>query len=800
MFYSIKGKYTLYAAVIVFCAAFTAQAAPQYNQEKAVEHQQKVSYLSFGTRLGKETVEGYTDLIYPLFATASNTFFLSPRFSLTDEGANEANIGFGYRRKLNNWLVGGTNVYFDSRESEHGNRFNQWGAGLELFSEYVDVRANYYDADNDKQRIGEYRQRVTETSTQLSYGNDGQPFAIGHEIITEKKKIEQTTITVIDKFFEQFEAGMDGWDAEIGGKLPLPKGPEIRLFAGYYDYDNPLGDDFSGGKGRLEVKTGSWLALDAEVYEDEALNDTSYFVGFRLQLPLTSDLNWQGLKDGLFSSQHRDLDQRMRSEMVARDVRVQTGESSWQEDLTRRQVQRRVSEKRSTIRVVLADHITFVDGDTSGVEDGTNERPYKKIQDGVDNAGANNTIFVYETGGTATGRPGAADGGSAYDEQVVLQEGQTLTSTVSWTSHGGGSYQTKQRPIIKPTAVNREESIVRNGNTFSFAPVVSMAADATVRRMAIDATEPTFAAYNTDTYHVTSGIFSNRGDTDGDSLLIENNTITASGRRTRGIWIDGYGAKNLSSTIVDNHISTGSRYTRGIWLEGGNSDNLSSTITKNTINTVGSIGTGIHIAIDDSTGLSSLVAENRISTTGRYGHGINLTGRRSTNLSSTTTNNTITTSGSQAHGIRVNADLSTDLLSQNIGNIISTIGKDSQGIRFKVFSRENQTFVAVNNTISTSGVGADGIYLSGYRATHLSFTAMKNKITSNADNAHGIQVTGEADASITNSVTENNLTINGGAWGIEINDDVYNSFSENTLRNNNAFTLGSSALGDVIVQ
>ncbi len=127
-----------------------------------------LSYLSFGTRLGEETVEGFADLIYPLVGNENNVLFFNPRFSLKDEGANEANIGLGYRRRLADWLVGGANIYFDSRRSVHHNRFNQWGAGVEMLTEYIDFRANFYDADNDKELIGSYGETSVARSTRTT--------------------------------------------------------------------------------------------------------------------------------------------------------------------------------------------------------------------------------------------------------------------------------------------------------------------------------------------------------------------------------------------------------------------------------------------------------------------------------------------------------------------------------------------------------------------------------------------------------------------------------------------------------
>ncbi len=667
----ILSRGSLFLMIPFFLLPIAATAA----DTAAVE---KTSYLSFGTRLGEETVEGYTDLIYPLFATPSNTFFFNPRFSLKDEGANEANIGLGYRRKLTGWLVGGTNVYFDSRESEHGNRFNQWGAGLEFFSEYVDVRANYYDADNDKERIGDYSQQVTETSTQVSYGNGGQPFATGHEVVSERTRIERTTTKVTGSFFEQFEAGMDGWDAEIGGKLPLPKGPEIRLFAGYYDYDNTLGDDFSGGKGRLEVKTGSWLSLDAEVFEDEDFNDTSYFVGFRLQVPLSSALSWQGLKEGLFSGQHRDLDRRMRSEMVVRDVRVQTEDSDWQEDLSRRQVKSSVSEKKTKERVVLADHITFVDGDTSGPEDGTNENPYSSIQAGVDNAGANNTIFVYETGGTATGKPGAGDGGGFYDEQVVLQEGQTLTSTVSWTSHGGGSYQTTNLPIIRPTTEPGS-----GWQTYTFgvwnttAPVVAMAAETTVRRMAVDTIGLT--GFGPD-WGATSGLYANINDSQNAGLRAEENQITTNQYGSIGIVFDTNVAQGSHIDLRANSIVTSGEIADAIVVDALSSNAVTLNISGGEITTEGPDVWGISLYADNSKAITFNVSDGAITTQRNISRGISIELEDAETATINIANETITGQGDDFSGIRVNALDSTAVNDTIAGNVFNVEGADSWGI------------------------------------------------------------------------------------------------------------------------
>ena len=126
------------------------------------------AYLNFGARFGEEDLEGYSDMILPLLNNEQNIIFFNPRVSIMDEGANEFNLGLGYRRLVVDGLVLGGNVFVDSRESAYSNRFNQWGAGVELLSNFVDFRANYYDADNGKEKIGQYSTQSQETFSQTS--------------------------------------------------------------------------------------------------------------------------------------------------------------------------------------------------------------------------------------------------------------------------------------------------------------------------------------------------------------------------------------------------------------------------------------------------------------------------------------------------------------------------------------------------------------------------------------------------------------------------------------------------------
>ena len=801
-------------------------------------------------RFGEEDLEGYSDMILPLLNNEQNIIFFNPRVSLMNEGANEFNLGLGYRRLVTNGLVLGGNVFVDSRESAHGNRFNQWGAGVELLSQYVDFRANYYDADNDKEKIGQYSSQSQETVSQTTSstrasssttakvrpgtGGYSDPYAEGHGIyydqyggtITDYTTRTNytttyrttTTTTTTSKWFEQYEAGMDGWDAELGFKLPLPIGPEVRLFGGYYSYDNPFGDDVDGLKARLEVKTGPYLALDAEVFEDETLNGSDFFVGARLQIPFSRDLSWGKFVDGLVSMEHRSLDERMRSEMVQRDVRVQTSESDWQENIAKREVdvQNSVSTRTSKhskttvksvqdgtpgekTKITLADKITFVDKDNAAdtAQDGTNEHPYGDdkggIQKAVDNAGENSTIFVYEAGGQVNGiNRDAGDQGGVYDEEVRMKPGQTITSEITFTGHPTQtSYATVNKPLIKPSTVTNFEIVDNNwGETYSYAAAVIMPENTTLQRMAVETSQDDAAAVWVQP-QLGSG-----------SVRIEGSEL-----RTSGIYADGLrtylsNASLEDLTIARTSISTGGEISYGIWLTEENNSSLGSlNVTESSISTLGRNSNGIGAYIESSNLGSLNVTDSAISTEGEHASALftylgrtyyfddGRVGGPSSLGSLSVTNTRINTAGAGADGLYTSiSDSSLGSLSVN-DTSISTAGESASGLSTWLHSSGggNSSLGSLDVTgtsISTSGAWARALstYVgaNGLGSANLDSLSMSNtSITTTGEGAAGMetQLSVQEGGSISLgslNVTENSISTGNLADGLTMRASTYN--------------------------
>ncbi|MDO5674932.1 MAG: inverse autotransporter beta domain-containing protein [bacterium] len=844
---SSRKIYSALALGLFLAAPLSAEAKAPAQQPATAPPAQEVAasqtaskypaaYLNFGARFGEEDLEGYSDMILPLLNNEQNIIFFNPRVSLMDEGANEFNLGLGYRRMVTDGLVLGGNIFVDSRESAHGNRFNQWGAGVELLSNSVDFRANYYDADNGKEKIGSQTRESSETSvatttsTHTKRSNYSDVYASGHGLwsdytqTTTTKYRTVTTTTLTQHWFDQYEAGMDGWDTELGFKLPLPIGPEVRLFGGYYSYDNPFGDDVDGLKARLEIKTGPYLALDAEVFEDETLNGSNFFVGARLQIPLSRDLSWSKFVDGLVSMDHRSLDERMRSEMVQRDVRVQTKDSDWQEDASKRMVQKdtQVDERSSSTQrrqtIDLAKNITFVDKDnaTDTSQDGTNEHPYGDerggIQKAVDNAGENTTIFVYEAGGQVNGiSRDSSDVGGVYDEQVVMKPGQTITSEITFSGHPTQtSYATVNRPLIKPSTITYDKQVDKGLAMVDYAAAVTMPENTSLRRMAVETSQNSAAAVwvqpqlgsgtvlvdNSELHTSGSGsdaLISYLDQENLESLTITGSNISTAGMEASGVLLrEMYNADLGSLNVAGSSINTLGKFAGGIVAHIESSHLGSLNLTNSTISTAGNFADGVLMwmygeadygtVIGGPAILDSLnVSDSTINTAGEFASGLRAHVQQSNLGSLNVTNTSISSTGDFANGLDINLMDYSSLGDLRVeGSTISLQGERQNGVITLLRNSTMNNLAVTNSTITIDNTGA---YANGIKADLLfqsslgSLSVIGSTISTTGSEATGLEAKLQASKLGTMTVEGSSISTTGDrADGIQA--ELWNSYLE----------------------
>jgi hypothetical protein len=364
---------------------------------------------TLGGRVGEHLSEGYLDVLQPLAGGERGLLFFNPKLSGSDNDEEEYSLGLGFRVLCPAVeAIAGANVFYDSRDSRHGHTYDQVGAGLEVLTTWVDARANYYWPDDKTELIESQSDTEVDRETDYSLSDI---YAEGHELL-QLERIKTTTTTTT-RYYERFEAALEGYDVELGVKLPfLPDWMETRVFAGYYNFEGDFTEDIDGLKGRLEIRALPALTLDAEVYDNDDLTGSDYFFGARVNLPfdvvnLAHGRNPFAGTEAAFQARRVAFRERL-SEMVIRDPHVRLHESGYLENEELKDVDVDVDESESEL--VVLDDINFVrNSNTSGFENGTDEHPYNTVQEGVDNVFGEKNVYVYQ-------------GTGAYHENVTINE------------------------------------------------------------------------------------------------------------------------------------------------------------------------------------------------------------------------------------------------------------------------------------------------------------------------------------------------------------------------------------------
>lgn len=438
--------------------ALAAEAKAKPAKQKTAAADLPEGLATLGGRIGDQA-ETFGDLLIPLWApNGKSLLFLNPRGSATDTGEEEANLGVGFRTLLTlkkyDFILGG-NIFYDSRWTQYDSQFDQMGLGVEFLSKWVDARANYYLPDTDKQLADTFTREETtvskskSTSSSTRYGDlypQGNAFYQSARITYKETTITRKTTTTF--VFERYEAALEGFDAEIGVKIPgLSDILETRAFVGYQKFDSPFGEDLEGFMGRLELRAMPGLTLDAQVYENDELNGTDYYVGGRVHVPfevgnIAQGKNpFAGASDNFKKAKAKPLIGRL-TEMVIRDVKVRTA-SEVIEDLERRVTKTettastKVVGKRNT-RVTALGDVEFVDSGNvdDPLMDGTYEHPKTTITQAVTQVKVNGNIYV-------------EDDGDPYEGNLVLPYGVgVFGSGTSIEGYGGKRYDATTPPVV----------------------------------------------------------------------------------------------------------------------------------------------------------------------------------------------------------------------------------------------------------------------------------------------------------------------------------------------------------------
>ena len=479
--------------------------------------------MNLGVQSGDQQAESFGDVLVPVAATSTSLLFINPRGSWNDDAGREFNIGLGCRRLFpDNQFIAGLNVFYDRRESDLDNRFNQFGLGAEFLSVWVDARANAYLPEGGSREMDRY---AVTTQTRRDYTEVwAAPTGEDHRITQSGYDATAVYNIKTTQHFQMSERSMEGVDAEIGVLLPIPHVrdiTDIKVFAGYYDFNAQYGPDVAGMKGRVEVRPLPALILDAGWYEDKELLGSRYTVGARASLPfdlarLSHGRNpFSGALDGFRRSSGRPPFASRLTDMVIRDLHIRTEISPLAEVVPDRRVETTlVSHDRHDYHEVLASGVTFVDGDNQGaVANGTWENPYPRIAAGVQDA-VGTLVYV-----RAAARP--------YREAVTLKEGQTLWGSGALIQGRGNRVMGGIYPVL---------------NSDGSGPAITLANRTTVAGMGIVQT-PSAAPQD--------GIYGNNVT----GITLRGNIIEGGGRMVSGIHLEGSSMPVMSAVMQDNRVS-----------------------------------------------------------------------------------------------------------------------------------------------------------------------------------------------------------------------------------------------------
>ncbi|MDR2050365.1 MAG: inverse autotransporter beta domain-containing protein [Deltaproteobacteria bacterium] len=229
---------------------------------------------SFGAHFSDKALYSYADFFLPLYEVPENAaFFINPnlgfdlRLKNGGRNAERGSIGLGHRLYLpggqfgslgggllDKGLILGFNWNLDGQYSPYDNFLFKTGGGVELLSDWVDMRLNGYFKLTGEKLVSRNRGSLYGTAVYAS-GN---------------------------KLYETLLSGVDG---EIGLRAPIwEQLGELRFFAGAFYHDAGHVDRVDGFKARVEWNPIPSVVIGASCYSNRDLNGEKWqlHLGFRL--------------------------------------------------------------------------------------------------------------------------------------------------------------------------------------------------------------------------------------------------------------------------------------------------------------------------------------------------------------------------------------------------------------------------------------------------------------------------------------------------------------------------------------
>lgn len=218
---------------ILFCLilAPSVKAQDEYAVRLGAGH-------DIGSGIGYADSFSTLEMFAPLAGNNDGLWFLDGRLMLNNDTKGGGMFGVGRRTALSDQVVLGANLYYDVRDTG-ASTFQQLGAGVELLTDWFEVRSNYYSPD------------LADTRDELD------------------SRLRGTSLLV-----NRAEVAMRGVDVEAGITLPAMLNTQSRLFGGMYHFEGSGAEEVTGWKARAEVNLPHGITVDTTVQDDDVFGTT----------------------------------------------------------------------------------------------------------------------------------------------------------------------------------------------------------------------------------------------------------------------------------------------------------------------------------------------------------------------------------------------------------------------------------------------------------------------------------------------------------------------------------------------
>ncbi|MGK7924345.1 MAG: right-handed parallel beta-helix repeat-containing protein [Spirulina sp.] len=637
----------------------------------------------------------------PLQTSSRDLFFLEGNWQF-DNGNNDrleglsAMLGFRSFDPKGDRIWGGY-VAYDKRTTDFS-VFHQLGLGFETLGD-VDFRINGYIPLGQSRNL--YAKTSFDTGTQYT-----------DLYFRDRYLMYDTSRTFGETRF--YEAALGGFDAELGVKLLSfgEPGHALRLYGGTYYYSGEGITPTWGWRARLEARPTDTLNLGLSLQKDDLFGTN---LSFRIGASFPSHRRKRKLKENETNLPRlADSVRRNPTIAVTPDIESETTTVVETEVLAKNPV---------TGQPWVFRHVTL--GATGG--DGTFERPYGTIQEGLDTSLSDGNYIVYADIGADLDIPGF----SIPDAVQVLSRGPVQPlDTIQFGAINIPLSGTGQYPTIRGTTVT----------------------DGSLTGMVALGTNSTLSGFDLPS-RGNNGIVGNNAT----GAIVRDNFIS---NASNGLHLLGDGGSS-SATIFRNSITNVAQ--TGIRLEALNGGAIAPTTVRD--NRIATAENGLSLLVDNATG-SATFANNSISNVTQAG--IQLEALNGGTLSPTTVrDNRITTAND---GILLQADSGT--ITQTIISDNSIHNATNMGINFNA----NNSSILRNTQISRNTIATiekEGISIWATNNSSLSNLVISdnhirdifNPVKQSSD---AVEIAVVAGATASNIVISNNTISNVGDDGIAI--------------------------------